>query len=507
MPTETLLALDAGTSSMRGGIYDPQGRLLFLHQVRYRVTSAPDGRVEQDPQVFLQALEEIAKEAGVFCSQAGCKIQGIGLASQRSSLIPVDREGKPLRPAIMWQDKRTQSLCDWANRQLDIHRICGMRATPVPTAPKILWLKREEPEVWAHVYKLLGVHEFLLHRMTGGYVTDLSVASRSCLLDLERKVWSEPLLELFGARRDHLCALVEPGAVCGRTQGNFHKLLGLSQPVPVVSAGGDQQCATLGLGVAHPGEFSVNCGTGAYVITPVEKPVWDPDRNLICNLSALPGTYILEASTLASGMVYDWFVRQACRSSDYGPLDQAAAQSPPGAGGVIALPDLMGRGMPDWDADARGMFCNIGFHTTQGDLARAVLEGLAGELWECVELMRKTGVSPRQAVCSGGLCKNDLFDQIQADMYGVPLSVPQDAEATLRGIWGNTAAALGWQPDAATACKGLLGEIRTFSPQPENQERYFNINLARRQIYRWIPQGFFRPFNQTQCQTKKEETT
>ena len=313
-------------------------------------------------------------------------------------------------------------------------------------------------------------------------------------------------MELFSARRESLCALAEPGTAIGRTLPAFHRLLGLSQPVPVVSAGGDQQCATLGLGVAHPGEFSVNCGTGAYVITPVAKPVWDPDRNLICNLSALPGTYILEASTLASGMVYDWFVRQACRAQDYTPLNALAAQSPPGARGVIALPDLMGRGMPDWDADARGMFCNIGFYTTQGDLARALLEGLAGELWECVELMKKVGASPHQAVCSGGLCKNPLFGQIQADMYGVPLSVPQDAEATLRGVWGNTAAALGWQPDAAAACKGLLGQVQRFSPRAENRALYLDLNLARRQIYRWIPRGFFRPFQETQPETKKEET-
>ena len=185
-----LLALDAGTSSMRGGIWDHTGALLWMHQAAYRVRSAQGGRVEQDPRSFLSALEEIAAAAGACCREHGIELAGVGLASQRSSLIAVDENGGALRDAIMWQDKRSEPLCAAVDERYDPYAVCGMRPTPVYTGPKILWLRQNEPDVFMSAYKFLGVHEYLLHRMTGRFVTDESVASRSCMLDLYTRRWS-----------------------------------------------------------------------------------------------------------------------------------------------------------------------------------------------------------------------------------------------------------------------------------------------------------------------------
>ena len=222
-----------------------------------------------------------------------------------------------------------------------------------------------------------------------------------------------------------------PGAICGETAPDFTALLGQPRALPVVSAGGDQQCAALGLGVTRACALSINCGTGAYVAAQAENPVLDPRKDVICNCSALPGAYMLEASTMASGMVYDWFVHAVCQSTDYQSADAGAAASPPGAGGVLALPDLMGRGMPVWDGAARGVFYNIGFHTTRGDLARAVLEGLAAGLCACVELMRAAGVDPaesRVAVVTNDfhMARSELIAARQGygDVAGVPAPLP-----------------------------------------------------------------------------------
>lgn len=480
-----LLALDAGTSSLRGGICDEAGRLVFLHQVRYRVRAAQDGRVEQDPGDFQNALEEAAQAAGAYCRERGLRLSGVGLASQRSSLIAVDGQGAPLRDAIMWQDKRAQSICDQVNAGHDPYFICGMRATPVFTGPKILWLRRNEPETYQRTHKFLGVHEFLLHRMTGKFVTDASVASRSCMMDLRAGDWSEELLATFGARREHMSEIFPAGSVCGFTTPEFTALLGQHSPIPVISAGGDQQCATLGLGITRAGELSVNCGTGAYVATLAGEPAFDPQRNVICNAAAIDGKYVLEASTLASGMAYDWLVGQIYRSQDYREADREAASSPPGAGGVVALPDLMGRGMPSWDSNARGAFYNIGFHTTRGDLSRAMLEGLAAELRGCVGLLESLGVRGKRVICSGGLSKSPLFDQIQADMYQLPVLVSKNCEATLRGVWAGTAAALEWYPDAAAAVEnGDCGQGGLeYLPSPAAGEAYRRVNRAREMLY------------------------
>ena len=477
-----LLALDAGTSSMRGGIWDHTGVLLWMHQTAYRVRSAQGGRVEQDPRSFLSALEEIAAAAGACCREHGIELAGVGLASQRSSLIAVDENGGALRDAIMWQDKRSEPLCAAVDERYDPYAVCGMRPTPVYTGPKILWLRQNEPDVFMSAYKFLGVHDYLLHRMTGRFVTDESVASRSCMLDLYTRRWSPRLLEAFGAPPEKLCEIVPPGAICGETAPDFTALLGQQRALPVVSAGGDQQCAALGLGVTRACALSINCGTGAYVAAQSENPVLDPRKDVICNCSALPGAYVLEASTMASGMVYDWFVHAVCQSPDYQSADAGAAASPPGAGGVLALPDLMGRGMPAWDGAARGVFYNIGFHTTRGDLARAVLEGLAAGLCACVELMRAAGVDPAEAVCSGGLSKSPLFVQILADMTGLKIQTPRVCEATLRGVWASSAAAFGWYAGMREAAGAPPAQVR-YSPDSAAGAVYKKANEARRLLY------------------------
>ena len=185
---------------------------------------------------------------------------------------------------------------------------------------------------------------------------------------------------------------------------------------------------------------------------------------------------------MASGMVYDWFVHAVCQSPDYQSADAGAAASPPGAGGVLALPDLMGRGMPAWDGAARGVFYNIGFHTTRGDLARAVLEGLAAGLCACVELMRAAGVDPAEAVCSGGLSKSPLFVQILADMTGLKIQTPRVCEATLRGVWASSAAAFGWYAGMREAAGAPPAQVR-YSPDSAAGAVYKKANEARRLLY------------------------
>ena len=185
---------------------------------------------------------------------------------------------------------------------------------------------------------------------------------------------------------------------------------------------------------------------------------------------------------MASGMVYDWFVHAVCQSTDYQSADAGAAASPPGAGGVLALPGLMGRGMPAWDGAARGVFYNIGFHTTRGDLARAVLEGLAAGLCACVELMRAAGVDPAEAVCSGGLSKSPLFVQILADMTGLKIQTPRVCEATLRGVWASSAAAFGWYADMREAAGAPPAQAR-YRPDGATGAVYKKANEARRLLY------------------------
>jgi sugar (pentulose or hexulose) kinase len=484
---EYLLSLDAGTSSMRGGIYDRAGARCFFRQILYTVCSSRDGRVEMDPKTFLNALLEITRAAGEYCEENKIDLFAVVLTSQRSSLITVDLEGNPLRDAIMWQDKRTALICDEVNQRFDTYKVCGMVAMPVFTAPKILWLRQNERDIFDKAYKFLGVHEYLLYRLTGNFVTDVSVASRSCLLDICRLRWSDELLSLFEVDPKKLCNIVSVGAVCGMTTDEISSLLNCKRPIPVIAAGGDQQCAALGMEVTCTGVYSVNCGTGAYAVTIVEAPLFDPCKNVICNVSAIPGKWILEASTMSSGMVYNWFNSQFYQDDSYQKANADAAASPAGANGVIMLPDLMGRGMPDWDDNARGTFYNIGYHTQKSDFTRAVMESLAAELSNCLVMLRELTGKIGRVRCSGGLAKNSLFNQIQADMYGVPVYVKKNCEATMRGAWASATVTLGWHSDYNQAFTAeICGREEKYTPDEKNASIYRKCNCARHLLYKSI---------------------
>lgn len=482
---EYLLSLDAGTSSMRGGIYDYTGTQRFFHQILYTVCPSQDGRVEMDPKVFLNSLLEIAHAAGQYCEENKIDLSAVVLASQRSSLIPLDFHGNPLRDAIMWQDKRTAPICDAINKRFNTYKICGMVAMPMFTAPKIIWLKQNEPDIFAKTSKFSGVHEYLLYQLTGNFVTDVSVASRSCLLDICLLRWSGDLLSLFEVDEKKLCNMVPVGAICGTTTAKLSSLLNCKKPIPVIAAGGDQQCAALGLGVTRTGIYSVNCGTGAYVVTLVDAPMFDLGQNIICNVAAIPGKWTLEASTMSSGIVYNWFNSQFYQDDSYQSANLDAAASPPGANGVIMLPDLMGRGMPDWNSHARGIFYNIGYYTKKNDFTRAVMESLGAELGNCLDMLRELTGKIEQVRCSGGLAKNPLFNQIQADMYGIPVYLRENSEATLRGAWASAAVTLGWYPDYAQAlAMERWGREEKYIPNEKNTALYRRYNYARRLLYK-----------------------
>jgi glycerol kinase len=513
-----IVTIDAGTTSMRAILFDESGRVLSLAQRDNPPTFHPDGRVEQSAATWKDSLVRVLSSCAEAARERSIEILGLALTSQRSSVIPVDERGEALHPAIMWQDQRTDALCrELDDRTPSVYGKTGLRISPVFSAVKMTWLRRNRPEVFARTHKMLGIHDYLLFHMTGNFVTDRSLASRTNLYDLSSGEWDSELLELFQVDARQLCDLIDQGAIAGMLGAPIARATGLAEGLPVVSAGGDQQCAALGMGLLAPGQLVANTGTGSYIIGLSERPVFDEQMRLSCNVAATPGNYIVEAGILTSGALYAWFRDRFYAASgakgDFTLVNEEAAASPPGAHGVLLLPHFKGAGSPHWNPNAKGLFFGLSLGTSRGDMARAVLEGIAAEMTQSISLIENLTGGVREIRTSGGLSNSPLYNQIQADMYGRKVLRSSDGEATARGAWiaaafrlglyGSHAAAFAAartaqstavqpssaQPSARTAgadasgADSGAGSDRAYLPNPETEAVYASLRERAGRLY------------------------
>jgi sugar (pentulose or hexulose) kinase len=494
MEDRCIITVDIGTSSIRSVLFDETGRILHIDQRDNPPDYLDDGRVEQDPATWKLNLAGTLASCAATAARNSLTPAALGLTAQRSSVIPVDAEGGALHPAIMWQDTRTEGLCARMEAdQAEVFRRSGLRIYPVFSAVKMRWFKEERPEVYNAAHKMLGIQDLLIHELTGLFVTDRSLASRTNLFNLDTLEWDDELIRRFGIDKRLLCSLVDPGGLAGTITAGMAAATGLPAGLPVVSAGGDQQCAALGLGLAGPGRVIANTGTGSYLIAGVDRPVIDPAMSIACNVAAVPGSYILEAGSPTAGSILRWFNREFHRDcsggeNDFSQLIAEAETSPPGANGVILLPHFKGRGAPRWDPGARGAFIGLSQASTRGDLARAILEGIAAELAENLEAVEALGGSADTIAVSGGMTASRLYCQLQADMYGRRVERPDETEATALGAWISCAVRLGLFPGFAeahrTATEGRPGAL--FVPDPAATAVYRRIAQKRKRLYEAI---------------------
>lgn len=241
--------IDTGTTQMKLVLFDVQGTTMFQHAVSTTPHYFNDGRVEQNPQRWRDALAVLLRAVAQFLSAQGLTLHAITLTSQRSSIIAVDAQGNALSPTLMWQDTRIQALCNsLAGASAQMHQRSGLPISPVFSAAKMAWLKQNQTALYQRTAKLVGIHDFLLHTLTGRFYTDYSLASRTNLLNLRTRQWDDNLLALFELDEDKLCALLPPGSVVGALLPAIAAQVGLPAGIPVITAGGDQQCCALGMG-------------------------------------------------------------------------------------------------------------------------------------------------------------------------------------------------------------------------------------------------------------------
>lgn len=481
-----ILVIDVGTTSIRGILFDSGGEMIVGHSVNTPVRIEKNGQyVEQDPLVYDRALMEICKTIA-----QEHRVDAVSVTAFRSAPTMVDRDGRALCNFIMWQDTRNAGICRELSAENDfIYRHSGAKVNTVFTASKLTWLKKNAPEIYNRAWKAMIVPDYVVHRMTGEFATDYTYGSRTHVMDIHTLQWSAELCELFDLDMDKLCELRAQGSVIGRVNAEFAVSSGIQEGTPVVSAGGDQQCGALGLGVLDSSTIEVNSGTGSFVISLVDKPCLE-NPNVICNVAAVPNKYTQEMNIIASASALNWLIREFFpeywgKQPDFEKINALAENTPAGANGLFAVPHFQGCGSRDWNPEARALFYGFSLGSRRDDMVRALYEGIAAEISKSIDALPEICRSADSIAVAGGLSKSNVYNQILSDMTGRNLLREPNAQATAYGAYISAAVTLGVYSDYAQALKRRrMQDARLYAPNCENVRFYQDYKLRTERFYR-----------------------
>lgn len=481
------LIFDVGTSSIRGVVCDDIGTYLKIYQYKYDLDISNDNNIELNPKILLDYMLDICNQVGSFIKYNKLNLECISITSQRSSVICVNETGEVLLNAIMWQDKRTTEICsNMAQYKEEIFNITGLNISPVFSLPKIIWIKENENEIYQKAYKFVGFLEYLVYHLTGVFCVDTSTASRSSIFDITNKCWSEKIIEKFNISKEKLCDVITVGTSIANTVEKINILLGIKESIPVVVCGGDQQCAALGLGCLDSSDIIVNCGTGAYCMSIIDRPVFDLPSGLSCNISAIDGKWVIEGTTICAGTVLNWANNNLLHEKV--SISEACEKSKLTVNNVMANINFSGTGSPSWNNYVRGAFYNLSLNITCFDMVRSVLEGVAEELAINIKAIANICMQDDiNIICSGGLTKVDEFNQIQGDIYNNKVICSENDQATTTGAWISTMVYLGKYKSHREAFSIFNGKynLKRYYPIEDN----VNIYAKKRKVRKYFEES------------------
>ena len=483
-----VLVIDVGTSSLRGVLFGACGQKLCSRQIGYSPVYRSDGRVEQAPEQFLDTLTETVKTIAAWADENSEPIELVSITSQRSSIAPIDAAGNPLADFIMWQDTRNASLVSELEKHNDfVFKLSGTRVNTVFSGAKMAWIEKEEPGLAARSARYVTIPELLIHQMCGERAIDQTYASRSNLMDIRLRDWSTELLDLFGVPAGKLSRVVEPGSAVGCVTEEFSLATGLACGIPVVSAGGDQQCGALGQGIFALGDVSIVTGTGAFMETAVYEVPDGLSPRVICNASSLAGAYTLEASVPTCCSAFDWYRRTFCPEMSFDDIALAVEAEHRRCAPSIVLPHFQGRGTPDWNPRARGVLAGIDLSATRESLLYSLLVGIFTEVRINLDSFEDL-VPLTHGRISGGLTGTPAINQVQADVYGLELSCADDTESAARGALISALVGQGVYADARSAFRAVSADVdgKKYVPDNVKHRKLAELKAASEELYRSV---------------------
>jgi xylulokinase len=490
-----VVGVDVGSQGTCAQALEPDGTLVATSYAPHVLRYPRAGWAEQDPEEWTAALVRTLGE--VRAATAGREIVALSFGSQLDGVVAAAADGRPLHPALIWCDRRAGDVCAEVAARADRERLraltgCNLDAGHV--APKIAWLARHEPGVYAAAATFACPGAWVAWRASGALAVDPSNASSAAVLDPRAREWSEEACEAFDLDPARLPPVRRADAVLGPVAGWLRDATGLDDGTLVVLGAGDEMAATLGAGVVEPGVVCDVMGTAEPVCAVVGEPADDPTGVVELHPHADPDTWLLENPGWLSGGAYRWFrdelggpeaARAAATGADvYELLNELAEDAPAGADGVSWVPALAGAMAPEWNAAARAGWFGMTAAHGRAHLARALLEGNALALRDVIEAIAGAGHAPSELVCVGGGAKGRLLLQLRANVTGLPVSRPDDVETTARGAAMLAAAGAGLHPSVAAAARAMAGgRGEPVHPDPELRGVYDDLHRRHRRLY------------------------
>ena len=477
------IGIDLGTSSMKLLLMDGEGQIRNTVTCEYPLEFPRPGWSQQNPEDWSKAL--LKGMPRLLDGVRKDEIAGIGCGGQMHGLVVLDQEDRVIRPAILWNDSRTAEETDYLNREIGREKLSRLTANIAFagfTAPKLLWMRKHEPENFGRIAKIMLPKDYINYLLTGVHACDYSDASGMLLLDVEHKCWSREMLDICGVREEQMPHLFESYQCIGTVLPDMADRLGLPQGVKVAAGAGDNAAAAVGTGVVGEGGCNISLGTSGTVFISSRKFRKD-SRNALHAFAHADGGYHLMGCMLSAASCNKWLLEDIFRVHDYAAEQQNITPEKLGRNHVYFLPYLMGERSPINDTNARGTLVGMTMDTTRSDLVQAVLEGVAFAIRDSVEVARSQGIAVSSSKICGGGAKSPLWKTMIANILNARLECPVSEQGPGMGGAMLAMVACGEYASVQEACDRLVHIASVVEPQPELVARYEEMYRKYRKIY------------------------
>lgn len=468
MGTMKFLGLDIGTGGSRTVVIDEAGKIVAHSTVDHAPFASPEtGWSEQSPEDWWSACTRAVR--AVLAEVSPDEIGAVSFSGQMHGSVLLDAEENVVRPALLWNDQRTERQVEELKATIGNSRLIELVGNPAVTGftlPKLLWVRENEPRNWERVRSVMLPKDYIRFRLTGEKVTDMADASGTLMLDVRGRRWSYELLDRLGIDLEMLPRLVESTEVSGEISREGAEMTGLRPGILVIAGAGDNAAGAIGAGLVVPGTMGVTIGTSGVVFIVTASPTFDPQGRTHSLCHAIPGRWHMTGVTLAAGYSLKWFRDTFAPGASYDELTAEAASVPSGSEGLIWQPYLMGERSPHMDAGARASFTGISANHGRGHFTRAVMEGVAFSLLESIEIFRDLGAPISEIRLGGGGASSALWRQIQADAFGRQVSTIEADEGAAFGAALLAGVGVRAWPSVDAACASTIKIKEQVEPDP-----------------------------------------
>ena len=480
-----LMGLDIGTTALKAALFDTKGTLLAVTTQEYQLLTPAVNYVEESPQVYWDAFHVAVSSLKELHPLSASDEIALAISAQGETLFFIDKDGKPLRNAIVWLDNRAEEEALSLKERFGdetCYAVTGQVSfEPCWPASKILWVKNHEPEVFAKTDKFLLIEDYFIYRLTGKFATEGSLVCSTTYWDIINKTYWPEMLEFMGVSENRLPPVRESGEVVGQILPEVAEELGLVKQVSVCTGALDQAAGAIGAGNVKEGMSSEAIGAALAICAPVSRPVFDPNRMMPLHYFALPNTYMIHTFT-NGGMTLRWFRDQFCPvemeaqklgiDDAYNMINKQAAQVPAGSDGLVMLPHLAGSNAPDVNAKAKGVWFGFTLQHTRAHFMRAVMESIGYIVRRNIDSMAAMGIEVKEIRSLGGGSKSKVWNQIKSDINQISLETVNSVEAPSLGAAILAGKAVGIFEDVQSAVASMVQVKERTQPNPAMKDIY-----------------------------------